>query len=325
MTSVIVISLFSFLAAASLIVMVTLLITAAQSSPGARIRRRLTDIGKNPYASREEIKSLLKGQVYSNIPWLHLILSNIKIGQRIDVLLERANLDFTVSVFMLISVCSGIIVYLVLTLLNQVFFVALVGALIALCTPYFYAAYLARKRMRRFLEQLPDGLDMIAQALQAGMGLTQALSYMCKEMPDPVGTEFSIFMEEMNLGLPVADALATFQRRIPFQEMRLLSTALLVNREVGGSLAELLNRLGDVIRERFRIERQIKTLTAQNRLSAWVVSSLPPLLAVFMYFAGPDAFGQMLSEPLGQLMLIAALGLEVMGILVFRKLIRIEF
>lgn len=325
MTSVFFISLFSFLAATSLIIMITLLITAAQSSPGARIRRRLTEIGKNPYASREEVKSLLKGQVYSNIPWVNVLLSNIEIGHRIDVLLERANLDFTVSVFMLLSVCSGVVVYLVLTLLNQVFFVALLGGLMALCAPYFYAAYLARKRMRRFLEQLPDGLDMMAQSLQAGMGLTQSLSYMCKEMPDPVGTEFSIFMEEMNLGLPVADALMTFQRRIPFQEMRLLSTALLVNREVGGSLAELLNRLADVIRERFRIERQIKTLTAQNRLSAWVVSSMPPLLAIFMFLMGPDTFGQMLSEPLGQMMLITALVLEVIGIFVFRRLIRVDF
>jgi tight adherence protein B len=107
--------------------------------------------------------------------------------------------------------------------------------------------------------------------------------------------------------------------------MRLLSTALLVNREVGGSLAELLNRLADVIRERFRIERQIKTLTAQNRLSAWVVSSLPPLLAIFMFLAGPDTFGQMLSEPLGQMMLITALVLEVIGIFVFRRLIRVDF
>lgn len=325
MTSVVIVSLFSFLAAASLIIMVTLLITAAQSSPGARIRRRLTEIGKNPYASREEVKTLLKGQLYSNIPWLNVILSNVKVGHRIDVLLERANLDFTVSVFMLISFCSGVIVYLVLTLLNQVFFVAFLGGLMALCVPYFYAAHLARKRMRQFLEQLPDALDMMAQALQAGMGLTQSLSYMCKEAPDPVGTEFSVFMEEMNLGLPMAEALMTFQRRIPFQEMRLLSTALVVNREVGGSLAELLNRLGDVIRERFRIERQIKTLTAQNRLSALVVCSLPPVLAVFMFFSGPEAFGQMLSDPLGQMMLIIALALEVIGIFVFRKLIRVEF
>lgn|SRR5437867_2059843 len=325
MTSVLTITLFSFLAATSLIIMVTLLITASQSSPKARIRRRLTEIGKNPYASKEEVRSLLKGQLYSNIPWLNSLLSNIELGQRIDVLLERANLDFTVSLFMLLSVCCGAIVYLVLTLLNQVLFIALLGGLMALCFPYFYAMYLARKRLRKFLEQLPEGLDMMAQGLQAGMGLTQSLTYMCKEMPDPLGTEFSVFMEEMNLGLPIADALMAFQRRIPFQEMRLLSTALMVNREVGGSLAELLNRLSDVIRERFRIERQIKTLTAQNRLSAWVVSSLPPLLAVFMFFAGPDVFGQMLAEPLGQMMLISALVLEIIGIFAFRKLIRIDF
>jgi tight adherence protein B len=172
---------------------------------------------------------------------------------------------------------------------------------------------------------MPDSLDMISQGLQAGLGLTQALVYTAKEMPDPIGTEFSVFMEEINLGLPLPDAMKNLQEKIPLQEVSLLSTAMLVQREIGGSLADLLHKLGDVIRDRFRLERQLKTLTAQNRLSAWVVCSMPPLLTAFMFFMGPEMMNQMLSDPLGRAMMIGAVIFEVIGILVFRKLIRIRF
>src|ERR1044072_607997 len=132
--------------------------------------------------------------------------------------------------------------------------------------------------MRRFLEELPNGLDLISQGLKAGMGLTRALVFVSKEMADPMGTEFSVFMEEMKLGLPLNDALRGLQNRMPLAEVRLLGTAMLVQKEIGGSLAELLTKLATVVRDRFRIERQIKTLTAQTRASAWVVGCLPPVI-----------------------------------------------
>lgn len=240
------------------------------------------------------------------------------------MLLERANLDMSVGQFLLMSAFSGALVFLLFGIIRGFAFGLVVG-LLALFAPYLYVKSLSWKRMRAFLEQMPDGLDMVSQGLQAGMGLSQALGYMSKEMPDPVGTEFSVFIEEMNLGLPLNDALVSLQERMTHPEVRLFSTALLVNREVGGSLSELLNKLADVIRDRFRIERQIKTLTAQNRMSAWVVCSLPPLLALFMFWMDPGMMSQMTSEPVGQIMLIAAIILEVIGILVFRKLIQIRF
>jgi tight adherence protein B len=209
--------------------------------------------------------------------------------------------------------------------MGQPLVVGLVGGIIATFVPYLYVKYLCGKRLRKFLEQMPDSLDMISQGLQAGLGLTQALVYTAKEMPDPIGTEFSVFMEEINLGLPLPEAMKNLQEKIPLQEVSLLSTAMLVQREIGGSLADLLHKLGEVIRERFRIERQLKTLTAQNRLSAWVVCSMPPLMAAFMFATGPDMMNQMLGDPLGRFMLIGAVFFEVIGILVFRKLIRIRF
>lgn len=323
--SLFLVTLFSFLAATSLIIMIVMLGMAVQTSPQARIRKRLLAVGSNPYATRAEVQGLLKETMYSQIPWVDGFLRQLNISRSVDLLLERANIDFSVSVFLLFSVFSGVIVFFVVTLFSQPLVVGLIGGAIAAFVPYAYVKYLCVKRLRRFLEQMPDSLDMISQGLQAGLGLTQALVYTAKEMPDPIGTEFSVFMEEINLGLPLPDAMKNLQEKIPLQEVSLLSTAMLVQREIGGSLADLLHKLGEVIRERFRIERQLKTLTAQNRLSAYVVCSMPPLLTAFMFASGPDMMNQMIGDPLGRMMLIGAIVFEVLGILVFRKLIRIRF
>jgi len=322
--SLLVITLFSFLAAMSLIVILFMLPMAVQDTPHARIKRRLTAIGRLGLASKAEIQGLLKTSVYSEIPWLHRSLSNLRFAQKIDLLLEQANVDMSPGVFFLCSgVAGGLVVFLCM-LAGKPAWAAMTVGLAAIFVPYFYLKYVIWKRLRRFLEQLPDGLDMISQSLQAGMALTQSMVYVAKEMPDPLGTEFSVFIEEVNLGLPLADALKKLQERMALPEVRLFNTALLVQREVGGSLAELLNKLADIIRDRFRIERLIKSLTAQNRMSAWTVCSIPPFLAVFMFIREPAMMNEMMAHPMGRGMLAAALVLEIVGIVVFRKLIKVH-
>jgi tight adherence protein B len=318
------IALFSFLALMSLIIVMFFVPMAVQNSPQARIKRRLTTVGRSGYASRADVQNLLKSALYSEIPWVNALLSRVPIAKHLDLLLERANVDMTLGLFILCSVvATGVAVFLFL-IVGQPFYLALVMGIIALVCPYFYLKYVTWKRLRRFLEQMPDGLDMISQALQAGLGLTQAMVFISKEMPDPLGTEFSVFIEEVNLGLPLADALKKLEERMALPEVRLFNTALMVQREVGGSLAELLNKLADIIRDRFRIERLIKSLTGQNRMSAWVVCSIPPFLAVVMYIREPEVMNDMFSDPIGRMMMAAALVLEMLGIFVFRKFIKVH-
>jgi tight adherence protein B len=322
--SLLLIAIFSFLAAVSLVVILFMLPMAVQDTAQARIKRRLTAIGKLDYASKAEIQSLLKTSIYSQIPWLNEILAKQRLMQRIDLLLERANIDMTPGLFLLCSVGAAGVTYVLCSLLGQPTPVVIIFSLIALVCPYGYVQYIIWKRLRKFLEQFPDGLDMIAQSLQAGLGLTQAMVFVAKEMPDPLGTEFSVFIEEVNLGLPLVDALKKFEERMNLPEVRLFNTALMVQREVGGSLAELLNKLSNIIRDRFRIERLIKSLTAQNRVSAWTVCSVPPLLAVFMFIREPDMMAKTMAHPMGRAAFAAALVLEIIGILVFRKIIKIH-
>ena len=322
--SLFVITIFSFLSAVSLIVIFFMLPLAVQNTPQARIKRRLTAIGKMDNASRTEIQSLLKTSVYSDIPWLNRSLPNFSLARRIDLLLERANLDMSPGLFMLCSGAAAGLATLLFMLAGKPTLIALLGGAVALFVPYVYVKFVTWKRLRRFLEQMPDGLDMIAQSLQAGMGLTQAMVYVAKEVPDPLGTEFSVFIEEVNLGLPLADALRKLEERMTLPEVRLFNTALMVQREVGGSLAELLNKLSDIIRDRFRIERLIKSLTAQNRMSAWTVCSIPPFLGVFLFIREPVMMNEMIANPMGKGMLAAALVLEILGIITFNKLIKVR-
>ena len=322
--SLFIITIFSFLAAVSLIVIFFMLPLAVRNTPQARIKRRLTAIGRMDYASRAEIQGLLKTSVYSDIPWLNNSLANFSLAKRIDLLLERANLDMSPGMFMLCSGAAGGLATLLFMLTGKPTLIALLGGFVALFVPYFYVKFVTWKRLRRFLEQMPDGLDMISQSLQAGMGLTQAMVYVAKEVPDPLGTEFSVFIEEVNLGLPLADALRKLEERMTLPEVRLFNTALMVQREVGGSLAELLNKLSDIIRDRFRIERLIKSLTAQNRMSAWTVCSIPPFLGVFLFMREPVMMNDMIANPMGKGMLAAALVLEILGIITFNKLIKVR-
>ena len=322
--NLLVIVLFSFLAAMSLIIVMFFVPMAVQNSPQARIKRRLTTVGRAGYTSRADVQNLLKSSLYSEVPWVNALLSRVPVAKHLDLLLERANVDMTLGLFILCSLfASGVAIFLFL-IVGQPFSLAVVVGLLALGCPYFYLKYITWRRLRRFLEQLPDALDMMSQSLQAGLGLTQAMVFVAKEMPDPLGTEFSVFIEEVNLGLPLADALKKLEERMALPEVRLFSTALLVQREVGGSLAELLNKLADIIRDRFRIERLIKSLTGQNRMSAWTVCSVPPFLGVFMFIREPQMMNDMLNDPMGRAMLAAALVLEIIGIVVFRKLIKVR-
>ena len=322
--SLLLITIFSFLAAVSLVVILFLLPMAVQDTAQARIKRRLTAIGKLEYASKAEIQSLLKTSIYSEIPWLNDILAKQRFMQRIDLLLERANIDMTPGLFLLCSVGAAGVTFVLCNLLGQPIPVILIFSLVALVCPYGYVQFVIWKRLRKFLEQFPDGLDMISQSLQAGLGLTQSMVFVAKEVPDPLGTEFSVFIEEVNLGLPLVDALKKFEERMNLPEVRLFNTALMVQREVGGSLAELLTKLADIIRDRFRIERLIKSLTAQNRVSAWTVCSVPPFLAVFMFIREPEMMAKTMAHPMGRMMLTVALVLEIIGIFVFRKIIKIH-
>jgi tight adherence protein B len=323
--SIAVITLLSFLAATGLVLASLSVVQSTQRSPQVRIRRRLVNVAVHGQAAGGERQDLAKRSVYSEIPAFHQVLNRYQAVRSLNLLLDQADLNVSVGMFILLSLTLGIVAcFITSTVFVQPFGSALLSGGLISFVPFLLVKYLARKRIRRFLEQLPDGLDIMAQGLQAGLGLSQAQAFVAKEMPAPLGTEFAIFMEELNLGQSIGKSLENLQERMPLPEVRMFSTALLVQRDIGGSLAELLNKLAEVIRDRFRIERDIKTLTAQNRIAAVVVCSLPPALFAFMFMMNAKLMNEVMASRIGQFMLTAALVLELLGILWFRYFLRLH-
>ena len=187
------ITLFTFLASTSFMIIIVRIVMASQTSPDARIRRRLIAIGSNPNATQSQIQDLFKVPTYSQVHWFNLLLSRLNFVRGIDNLLERANMDMSVGTFYLFSLLLGGFTLLTLNLFNLPIILALLLGIIALSVPYVYVGFLARKRLKLFLQQMADGLAGISQGLEAGMGLLQSLTTVTKDMPDPFGTEFTIF------------------------------------------------------------------------------------------------------------------------------------
>jgi tight adherence protein B len=181
-----------------------------------------------------------------------------------------------------------------------------------------------RKRFDAFEQGLPAVLDLIVSALRSGHSLISALGLVARETPDPIGREFRICFDEQNYGLELRTAMQNLATRVPIQDVQIVITAILIQKETGGNLAEVLERCAQIIRERFRLKREINTKTAQGRLSGLVLSVLPVGLGFLLYLLKPDVMSLLWTRPLGLKMLYAGLVMIVVGGLVIRKIVRIR-
>ena len=191
--------------------------------------------------------------------------------------------------------------------------------------PYWYVARARYKRMLKFEEHFPEAIDLVGRALRAGHALPTGLGMVADEMPAPVGTEFRILYDEQNFGLTLPDAMRNFARRIPVLDARFFVTAVLTQRESGGNLAEVLDNLSSVIRERFKIKRQVRVISAHGRITGWVLACLPPALGMATLIINPDHLGTLMGSDLGHRMIVAAIVLQVVGTLIIRKIVNVEY
>jgi len=203
--------------------------------------------------------------------------------------------------------------------------IAAIAGFILAMIPYLYLKYRRSSRLNKFEEQFPDAIDLIARALRAGHAFTTGLGMISEEVPDPVGTEFKLLYEHQNFGLPLPDALKQFAERIPLLDARFFVTAVLTQREAGGNLSEVLDNLSAVIRDRFKVKRQVRVLSAHGRITGWVLTALPPVMAVVFFTIIPDTMRLLIDDPLGVKMVIAAVVMQLTGALVIRKLVNIEY
>jgi tight adherence protein B len=198
------------------------------------------------------------------------------------------------------------------------------GGAIGFSVPFLLLRMKRRRRLYAFEEQFPEALDLISRALKAGHAFATGLKMVADEMPEPVGPEFRKTFDEQNFGLPLKDALDNLTQRVPSLDVRFFATAVLIQRETGGNLSEILENLAHVVRERFKILRQVRVYTAHGRLTGYVLLGLPAFLAVALMFINPDHMNLLFRERMGQQMLMAALVMQVCGYIWIQKVIKIE-
>jgi tight adherence protein B len=252
--------------------------------------------------------------------WLAKLFSSEWLGR----LYEQADVGFAFSRFL--ALCGGLALaglacaaFFQLPMLMWPVCGALLGAL-----PFLWLLLRRKKRLAQFIAQMPDALELVARALRAGHGLASGLHVVADEMPAPISYEFGRVFEEQNLGIPMEDALRGLADRVPTMDVRFFVTAVIIQRATGGDLAEILDKIGRLIRERFQILGQVQALTGEGRVSGAVLLAMPPLLLAFTYSMNPDYVGLLFNTEVGKQMLLITAGLQLVGAAAIKKIITIK-
>jgi tight adherence protein B len=240
-------------------------------------------------------------------------------------LLTQADMKMTVGGLLLISFFIFLVGWTIVGRLTRLNWLGMAAGALLACVPYLIVKWKATQRLRLFEEQFPEAIDLIARALRAGHGFTSGLAIVADEAQQPVAGEFRLLYDQQNFGMPIGDAMKAFAARIPLLDARFFVTAVMTQRESGGNLAEILGNLANVIRERFKVKRRVRVISAHGRITAWVLSGLPPCLALGMMITAPTHMSVLITDPVGNYMIFAALFLQITGTLIIRKLVNIEY
>ncbi len=295
-----------------------------QEDLAQQVDARLESLLRSEAGEVDEELRLLREDILGQLSWFNRFMLKSDLGNNLFRLIEQADVNLRPLQLMLLclslSVLSGFFTYY---LRESVLVAAVVGA-VAAVIPILYLVQVRKKRLRLFLEQLPDSLDLVTRALRAGHAFTSAFHTVGHEMPDPIAKEFRRTSEEMNLGMSMKGALDHLTERIPLLDLKLAITAILIQRETGGNLAEILENIAEVIRERFKILGQVRVYTAQGRMTGWVIGLIPFGLMMYIYAVNPDYMGLLFTHPWGKMMLAGGLISEALGILIIRKIVNIK-
>jgi len=266
----------------------------------------------------------LKNEVLSEVPLLNRLLSRVNIATRIDRRLRQAGMKIPVGTFLLLSLVLFFVGIVAGRILHWPIILSVVVGIALLTVPNLIVDIKRRRRLKRFMNHFPEALEMFARSLRAGHSFTGAIQLVAQEMPDPIGSEFSKVFEEQNLGISLRQALIGMTDRVDILDVKFFITAILIQRETGGNLAEIIDKIAYVIRERFRVQGQLKVFTAQARISGTILALLPVGLAVLIGILNPEYLKPLWAERTGKIMIAVAATLQVLGMLAIRKIIRIK-
>jgi tight adherence protein B len=302
-----------------------------QRSAQARLlRERLATVQQAAARAPSEELALLRDEMLSKIPALDNLLRRSSRISNLQPFLEQANLKIRAGNILMLCMVSAVVLagvgFMAAGSLppNQALLFAVVGLVLGGFLPYSYASYRRNKRFQKFEELFPEAIDTLARAVRAGHAFTTALELIANELSEPIASEFRKLFEEQKFGLPVRDALMNLAERMPLVDVKFFVTAVMLQRETGGNLAEILDNLSYVIRERFKIMRQVRVYTAQGRLTMMLLMGLPPVIVVTMLLTSPAFIRPLFADPIGHVLVVAGVVLQTLGYFVIRKIIQIQ-
>ena len=269
-------------------------------------------------------EALVKGRHDGPLPALDRLVAGSERGNAIANWVEQSGVQISVSALFLMSLASAVLVGLIVAAAMRMPVGWVIGGTVGFMLPWVVLRIRRSRRLHKFEEMFPEALDLMARALKAGHAFATGLKMVAEEMPEPVGPVFRKTFDEQNFGLPLKDALANLTTRMPLLDVRFFVTAVLIQRETGGNLSEILENLAHVVRERFKILRQVRVYTAHGRFTGYVLLALPAVLCIALTFINPDHMNLLFRERMGQMLLMGAAIMQFIGYMWIRQVIKIE-
>lgn len=309
-------------------IVVALLLAAGGASSANRSEQAIANlnaalVGRRNLV-RDEIVDVRKKELLSAIPLMNRWLLRLEIAPRLRTLIYQAGLKWTAGALLLmISACFVISAYLIYLRTGVLLFALIIGVIVG-SAPLVFVLQKRNRRFSQIEQQLPEALDLMVNGLRAGHSLVAALRLVAHESPEPISGEFRICFDEQNYGLELRTAMENLVNRAPLQDLKIIVTAILIQKESGGNLAEVLDKAAYVIRERFRLKRQISVHTAQGRLTGWILSFLPVVLGAGLYLINPQMMSLLWTRPIGVKLLCISAVMTITGALIIRKIVNME-
>jgi tight adherence protein B len=288
------------------------------------LRDRLANLERAAERNPSEEIAVLRDELLSDIPAFNKMLAAWPRATAIQRVLSQADIKIRAGKFILICAAAAAITGSILMLLTNAPIFALLGGAAGVMVPILYVSIKRNKRFAKFEEKFPEAIELLVRATRAGHPFATAVELISNEAPEPIATEFRKVFEEQKFGMPIRDAMLNLAERMPLVDVKFFVTTVMLQRESGGNLAEILEKLAYVIRERFKIRRQIRVYTAQGRLTMMILMALPPFMVLWLSITSPDFIKPLFYDPLGHLLILAGVIMQTIGYLLIRKIINIR-
>ncbi len=296
--------------------------------PGLMLQRkldaRLDEVVRPVEEDAKVAAGLVKSRLEGPLPAFERMVAQSARGSRIAEWVEQSGVKISISGLLMVAFGLAVLFGLIVASVLRMSVGWLGGGMIGFSLPFIFLKVKRTRRLHKFEEAFPEALDLMARALKAGHAFATGLKMVADEMPEPIGPEFRKTFDEQNFGLPMKDALGNLTERVPLIDVRFFSTAVLIQRETGGNLSEILENLAHVVRERFKILRQVRVYTAHGRMTGYVLLGLPAFLGVALCFINPEHMELLFRERMGHMMLGATVVMQTVGYFWIKQVVKIE-